>query len=207
VDPSQVGNSWLTQLLGLGSWSGSQAAQAGAQSGSGQAGNSWLAQLLGPGSWTDQQAVVDGNIPISELFGSNTQQLSESEHLTIAELGSYTDAEQLPSLVAQQLVDGFQYEGWDVSTAADALAMIDADGVTVKQITVDATGTLYTHLEFYMGDTEVGYIYEEGALRRVAVVSDQDIYPEEELEPGRMDLGSEQEMDPADRAHMNRRPS
>ena len=35
---------------------------------------------------------------------------------------------------------------------------------------INATGDIYTHLEFYMGDTEGGYIYAGNSMTITAVV-------------------------------------
>ena len=153
----------------------------------------------GAGDEMDEAAVL-------ALFGSDSRQLEVVEHLTVVEQGSFMTADELPSVVAEQLVEGFQFDGWDVRSAEEAMAMIDPDGVTVKQITVDATGECFTHLEFYMGDTEVGYIYAEGASELTAVVSDQDILSVASLDlhrfagQGEGTIPAAPEMDSADRA-------
>ncbi len=138
-------------------------------------------------------------------FGDNTRELAENKQLSITELGSYPTAQTLPAAVEQQLLEGLRSEGWDFADLTEAYEMIDADGVTVKQITMKESGDSYTHLEFYMGDTEVGYIYEAGTTRQVAIVSDQDIFMKAELKPNRL-ASPAPALDPADRAHMNRRP-
>jgi hypothetical protein len=137
---------------------------------------------------------------IQSLFGDNSRQLQEMEQLSITELARYTSKDKLPAEVEKQLLEGLNSEGWGVSNASEAFERIDQDGVVVKEITVNATGECFTHIEFYMGDTEVGYIYSKGTLCRVAVVSDQDIYPEEPItsEPS-------SQMDTADRVHLNRK--
>jgi hypothetical protein len=186
--------STMPLLLGMGSYDqqrdavrpGGAAAKPGAEPGGAAAGGAAAA------------------VPRS-LFGDNSRELAEAKHLSITELGSYPTAQTLPAAVEKQLLDGLRSEGWEFANLAEAYEMIDADGVTLKQITVKETGDSYTHLEFYMGDTEVGYIYESGTMRQIAVISDQDIYMKAELKPHRL-ASPGPEMDPADRAHMNRKP-
>jgi len=161
-------------------------------------GNSWMIKML------NNQSTEDAEESIASLFGETTGQMAEAEHLTIRETGRFSSADSMPANVKQQLLNGFRFEGWDVSTAQEALDMIDSDGVAIKEIKVNGTSQCFTHLEFYMGDTEVGYIYRAGTLQRVAVVSDQDIHSSETLEPNRLAISSP--MDSADRVHMNRKP-
>ncbi len=116
-----------------------------------------------------------GSASIVGLLGEDTIQMAASPHLSIKEAGRFQGPGSLPALHQTQLIEGLNAEGWGVSTIGEAFDMIDEGEVVVQTITVKETGQVFTHLKRYMGDTEVGYIYEAGAMSRVAIVSDQEI--------------------------------
>ena len=118
-----------------------------------------------------------GSGSIVDVLGEDTQQMAASPHLSIQETGRFEGPGALPALHQEQLLAGLNAEGWGLSTIAEAFDMIDEGEVAVQAITVKDTGQIFTHLELYMGDTEVGYIYDVGTMNRVAIVSDQEIMP------------------------------
>jgi hypothetical protein len=117
-----------------------------------------------------------GPSSIVELLGADTLQMAAAAHLVIQETGCFQGADALPALHQEQLLAGLNSEGWGIATIKEAFEMIDEAQVIVQTITAKETGQVFTHLKLYMGDTEVGYIYEDG-MNRVASVSDQEIVP------------------------------
>ncbi len=63
----------------------------------------------------------------------------------------------------------------DVSTLADVWEYVDYDGVFEHGV-VEPGGDRFTWVRWYVGDTEVGYIYFEGTLQLAAIVGDGDIH-------------------------------
>ena len=118
-----------------------------------------------------------GGTSIIALLGEDTLQMAASPHLSIQEIGRFNGPGALPAVHQEQLLAGLNAEGWGLSTIAEAFDMIDEGEVVVQSITVNETGQVFTHLKLYMGDTEVGYIYDAGGMNRVAIVSDQEIVP------------------------------
>jgi hypothetical protein len=109
-------------------------------------------------------------------FGQNTSQLLAAPHLTVTDVANYLEPGQVPALVADQMLDGVAYEGWaSVSTIGELWDYVDADGVYLKRIVLETSGEAFDWIRWYAGDTEVGYIYTEGSMQRVAMVGDQDI--------------------------------
>jgi hypothetical protein len=132
--------------------------------------------LLLPAPQSSKSA-AGGSKSIIDLLGEDTLQMAASPHLSIQETGRFEGPGALPALHQEQLLSGLNAEGWGVSSIAEAFEMIDEGEVVVQTITVNETGQVFTHLELYMGDTEVGYIYDAGTMNRVAIVSDQEIMP------------------------------
>ncbi len=110
------------------------------------------------------------------LFGETSSQLRESDHLEVGVLQQYEAVADVPDLIGQQMVQGVQDEGWaDVSTLADVWEYVDYDGVFEHGV-VEPGGDRFTWVRWYVGDTEVGYIYFEGTLQLAAIVGDGDIH-------------------------------
>jgi len=110
------------------------------------------------------------------LFGWTSSDLESAPHLQIAQTGLYQDVSSVPALVSQQLVQGVQQDGWaSVATIEDVFEYVDPDGVYASVVLDSIHGDRFTWLRFYAGDTEVGYLFLEGTLEQVALVSDGDI--------------------------------
>ncbi len=110
------------------------------------------------------------------LFGWTSSDMDSAPHLQIAQIGQYLEASLVPPLVAQQLVQGIQQDGWaSVSTIDDIFEFVDPDGVYVRSVLDSLSGDRFTWLRFFAGDTEVGYIFREGGLEQAALVSDGDV--------------------------------
>jgi hypothetical protein len=102
--------------------------------------------------------------------------MESAPHLQITQIGQYLEASLVPPLVAQQLVQGIQQDGWaSVSTIDDIFEFVDPDGVYVRSVLDSLSGDRFTWLRFFAGDTEVGYIFREGGLDQAALVSDGDV--------------------------------
>ena len=110
------------------------------------------------------------------LFGWTSSDMEAAPHLEIVQTAQYLEASLVPPLVAQQLVQGIQQDGWaSVSTIDDIFEFVDPDGVYVRSVLDLMSGDRFTWLRFFAGDTEVGYIFHEGGLEQAALVSDGDV--------------------------------
>ena len=111
-------------------------------------------------------------------FGLTTRDLRDAPHLLVQCAGHFVDAPSLPGRVAAQLVAGLEEEGWaDGGGVADLFAEnVDEEGIYVNSITLLATGETFDWLEFFMGDTEVGYLFRGGTTELVGCVGDGEIY-------------------------------
>ncbi len=119
----------------------------------------------------------DPSIYGSCLFGWQSQHIEAASHLETDVLGQYTTPGSVPSLTAQQAVEGIKADGWaSVANIQDVFTYVDSDGIYVNDVVYSASGADYTWLQWYSGDTEVGYLYQAGTLNLVATVSDGDIY-------------------------------
>ena len=80
--------------------------------------------------------------------------------------------------MAAQLVAGLQEEGWaDGGGVAELFSEnVDSEGIYVNSITLLASGETFDWLEFFMGDTEVGYFFKAGTTDLVGCVGDGEIY-------------------------------
>jgi hypothetical protein len=108
-------------------------------------------------------------------FGITSRQLRQSNTLEVTEGPTHTTADTMDELTGRQLVYGFGCEDiFMPDTPALAVEMTD-DGVTVSRVVILSTSQAFTWLRFYMGDTEVGYIFAEGTLTLTARISDQDV--------------------------------
>ena len=109
-------------------------------------------------------------------LGRTSREMVNDDRLYITRLNTRPTAQSMSALEAQQLVDGFACEGLFMpDTAEAAFATIDDGGVAVFRIRRVRPVRYFTWLRFYMGDTEVGYIFNEGTRTLVALVSDQDL--------------------------------
>jgi len=111
-------------------------------------------------------------------FGETTRDLRDAPHLLVQCNGHFVDAASLPGLVAAQFVAGLEEEGWaDGGGVAELFAEnVDEEGIYVNTITLLATGESFDWLEFFMGDTEVGYLFRGGTNELVGCVGDGEIY-------------------------------
>ena len=90
--------------------------------------------------------------------------------------GRHYDASTMSVLDQSAWVFGFACEGvFTPETVEDAFSIIDQDGLRIYEFG-DAVGQpQWTWYRFYMGDTEIGYIFKKGTLRLDALVGDGDI--------------------------------
>ena len=95
----------------------------------------------------------------------STDELLANPAFRVAGAQVFTGEAKIPADVATMLMNGIAAEG--VSDAKDlktALAeYVDEATVHVQQL--QANGSNLTWLKFYAGDTEVGYMFEGGALK------------------------------------------
>ena len=111
------------------------------------------------------------------IFGNTTMQLREAEHLLQLQVGRYEFFGELPALTGQQMWVGVEEDGWGwFADLVELWDSVDQGGVYETRITDPSTGSDYTWLRWYVGDTEVGYLFVEGSLELVAKVGDGDIY-------------------------------
>jgi len=109
------------------------------------------------------------------VFGMSARALVNDGQVSVMEGVTVVDVIALGDLAQRQLLFGFQCEGlFEPADARDALALSD-DGVTILTIRRVNPIQLYTWLRFYMGDTEIGYIYRQNTLELVARISDQEV--------------------------------
>ncbi|MEE2788003.1 MAG: hypothetical protein VX589_11740, partial [Myxococcota bacterium] len=109
-------------------------------------------------------------------FGWTTRQLEEQESMRVQLEQRIRAGMPLPALVGRQLVFGFSCEGlFAPPTPQAAFDLLDMDGLRVYRIDDLLTGQVYTWHKFYMGDTEVGYLYAYDTLTLVGIVGDGDI--------------------------------
>jgi len=109
------------------------------------------------------------------VFGVTSRQLRQSSALEVTEITTHATSQTMDEITGLQLVYGYGCEDiFTPQTPDEAVALTD-DGVTVLRVLILATGGSYTWLRLYMGDTEVGYIFEEGTLTLAARISDQDV--------------------------------
>lgn len=111
------------------------------------------------------------------IFGGTTRDLTDAEHLTLTEVGNYRELGELPTLVGEQMWAGVQSEDWGwFADLAELFDAVDSDGVYETNVRDGVSGADYTWLRWYMGDTEVGYVFDVGSLAPVAKIGDGDIY-------------------------------
>ena len=125
---------------------------------------------------TSAQTCSEEDLDTDCLFGSTSRSLIESQSLQVTSESRHTEADTMSSLHRDQLVFGFACEGiFAPQTAEEAFTLIDVEGVHIYRIQRPNSDLSYTWHRFYMGDTEVGYLFRHGTLQSVAQVSDQGI--------------------------------
>ena len=111
-------------------------------------------------------------------FGETTHDLRDAPHLLVESRGQGSTAAALTGMAAAQLLAGLTAEGWAESTDIEDVFQrhVDDEGVYMNAITLLATGEQFDWLEFFMGDTEVGYIFRSGTTDLIGCVGDGEIY-------------------------------
>lgn len=111
-------------------------------------------------------------------FGESTRDLRDAPHLLVEGAGHAPTAAELSGLTAAQLLAGLQAEGWSDTTALEDVwaEHIDSEGLYLNEVTLLTTGERFEWLEFFMGDTEVGYLFRAGTTELVGCVGDGEIY-------------------------------
>lgn len=111
-------------------------------------------------------------------FGQTTHDLRDAPHLLVESRGQGSTAAGLTGMAAAQLLAGLTAEGWAEGTDIEEIfeKHVDDEGVYMNAITLLASGEQFDWLEFFMGDTEVGYIFRSGTTDLVGCVGDGEIY-------------------------------
>ena len=111
------------------------------------------------------------------LFGRTSRILESQPFLSVTLEARHRTFEALSALEGEQLLFGFLCDDiFSPDSPEAAFNLLDMDGLRIFRVVHTETDTAYTWLKFYMGDTEVGYLYAESTMTMVAIVSDQDIY-------------------------------
>lgn len=101
------------------------------------------------------------------VMPESTADLLANPAFKIAAGQAFAGEESIPANIAKMLLDGIAAEG--VSDAKDLKAAlaeyVDEASVQVQQL--QAGNASYTWLKFYAGDTEVGYMFDGGALKYI----------------------------------------
>ena len=109
------------------------------------------------------------------IFGVTSNEMAMLSSLQISPVGSYVAGQLVATdLAARQLMESFRREMISVSNVDEALNYTD-DGLDLFTIVHTASGNRFTHLKFYLGDTEVGYLFLEGGIKLRAFISDGDV--------------------------------
>jgi|GEM_PF-4384118 len=111
-------------------------------------------------------------------FGETTRDLRDAPHLMVESCGHCPTAADLSGVSAAQLLAGLRVEGWAEDDDVEGVfeQHIDSEGVYLNEVTLLATGERFDWLEFFMGDTEVGYLFREGTTQLVGCIGDGEIY-------------------------------
>jgi hypothetical protein len=111
-------------------------------------------------------------------FGETTRDLRDAPHLMVESCGHSATAADLSGMAAAQLLAGLALEGWSEDDDLEAVfeKHIDDEGVYMNAVTLLATGEQFDWLEFFMGDTEVGYLFRAGTTSLVGCIGDGEIY-------------------------------
>ena len=121
-------------------------------------------------------AVCPSDIEITPcVFGLNTRALMSDVNFQWLSSTVYTNAEGLTPLQQRRLVFGFQCEGVFMPNTAEAALDLTDDGLRITRLNYNPENEPFEWYRFYMGDTEVGFIFSEIDGQLVALVGDQDI--------------------------------
>ncbi len=99
------------------------------------------------------------------VMPESTAELLANPAFKVAAAQAFTGEANIPANIAKMLLDGIAAEG--VSDAKDLkTALADyVDQATVQVQQLQAGSSSYTWLKFYAGDTEVGYMFDGGAMK------------------------------------------
>jgi hypothetical protein len=107
------------------------------------------------------------------IFGESTHDMDLGVQLRIAEPKRIDSAEDLSRLGRKQIVAGFEHDGIDINTVADALKAVDPEtGIERSTITYLPTGQRFTMFRMMRDGVEVRYVFKERALKIEATVHD-----------------------------------
>ena len=110
------------------------------------------------------------------LFGLDTRRLLENSAFTIELVARYFESASLSALERRAFVQGFECGGlFNPADADEAFGLIDMDGLRRYRVLHQQSEQSFDWYKFYMGDTEVGYLYMDASLSMVGIVSDGDI--------------------------------
>ena len=109
------------------------------------------------------------------IFGLNTRALSSDANFQSLSTTLYTNADELTPLQQRRLVFGFQCDGVFMPNTAEAALELTDDGLRIIRLNYEPGNEPFEWYRFYMGDTEVGFIFSEIDGQLVALVGDQDI--------------------------------
>ena len=109
------------------------------------------------------------------IFGLNTRALSSDANFQSLSTTLYTNADELTLLQQRRLVFGFQCEGVFMPDTAESALELTDDGLRIIRLNYEPENEFFEWYRFYMGDTEVGFIFSEIDGQLVALVGDQDI--------------------------------
>ena len=111
-------------------------------------------------------------------FGTTTHDLRDAPHLLVQTSGHSPTAADLPGITAAQLMTGLRLEGWAEDDDIEGVfeQHIDEEGVYHNEVSLLSTGEQFDWLEFFMGDTEVGYLFRAGSTELVGCIGDGEIY-------------------------------
>ena len=109
------------------------------------------------------------------IFGLNTGALTSDPDFQSLTTTLYTNADDVTPLQQSRLVFGFQCEGVFMPNTAEAALDLTDDGLRVIRLNYEPRNESFEWYRFYMGDTEVGFIFSENDGQLVALVGDQDI--------------------------------
>ena len=109
------------------------------------------------------------------LFGETTRILENDENLEVSTLLVLNRENVNAQPHERPILRGFACDGiFFPMTLRDAIDLTD-DGIQVKQIVHTASSRRFIWYRFYMGDTEVGFIFDERE-QISAIIGDQDIH-------------------------------
>ena len=109
------------------------------------------------------------------LFGETTRMLENNENFEITPVLILTRVAEGSESYEPYVLQGFQCEGlFHPMSLAEAIELTD-DGIEIRRIIHRVSSQTFTWYRFYMGDTEVGFIFNSyGQIS--ALIGDQDIH-------------------------------